>query len=82
MLYFHSILLQQLSLTLKTTQNIFIVVETTCPLAKSVEEDQDQPERQRSDSDLREFVEEEQEEEDHRRGRGAKGKPNTYQVTK
>ena len=58
-------------------QNIFIVVETTCPLAKSVEEDQDQPERQRSDSDLREFVEEEEEEEDHRRGRGAKGKSNT-----
>ena len=57
-------------------QNIFIVVETTCPLAKSVEEDQDQPERQRSDSDLREFVEEE-EEVDHRRGGGAKGKPNT-----
>ena len=55
------------------------MVETTCPLAKSVEEDQDQPERQRTDSDLREFVEEE---EDHRRGRGAKGKPNTYQVTK
>ena len=54
-----------------TFQNIFIVVETTCPLAKSVEEDQDQPERQRSDSDLREFVEEE--EEDHRRGKGAKG---------
>ena len=54
-----------------TLQNIFIVVETTCPLAKSVEEDQDQPERQRSDSDLREFVEEE--EEDHRRGKGAKG---------
>ena len=49
------------------------MVETTCPLAKSVEEDQDQPERQRSDSNLREFVEEEEEEDDHRRGRGPKG---------
>ena len=57
-------------------QNIFIVVETTCPLARSVEEE-GQQERPRtaqypnnSDLDMREFVEDE---DDHRRGRGGKG---------
>ena len=50
-------------------QNIFIVVETTCPLARSVEEEEPRtagyPDN--SDLDMREFVEDE---DDHKRGKG------------
>ena len=55
-------------------QNIFIVVETTCPLARSVEEEEAEAEEPRragypdiSDLDMREFVEDE---DDHKRGKG------------
>ena len=53
-------------------QNIFIVVETTCPLARSVEEEDGQQTGypNNSDLDMREFVEDE---DDHKRGRGGKG---------
>ena len=64
-------LIKCLALTSGTLQNIFLVVETTCPLAAVEEEDQERPrtaEYLQAQSAALDFVEEE--DDDNRRGKG------------